>query len=97
MATKTLYVSNLPVAVTSIALEIHFSQYGAANPRVVAGQGFGAIDIEERYLEEVLALNGEMAIDGQFLVIRELAPTGPAGYIGERRVGYAGRNSFTMR
>ncbi len=81
MATKTLYVGNLPWAVTEEDLVRAFSQYAeVSSARVVTdretgrSRGFGFVEVNEEQAESVIeALNGaEWA--GRTLTVNEAQP-----------------------
>src|SRR5688572_20475574 len=55
MATKTLYVGNLPYSVSESELSGHFSAYGSTNARIVEGRGFGFVDIDEAQVDQAIA------------------------------------------
>ena len=55
MATKTLYVGNLPYSATESQITEHFSSYGATNARIIEGRGFGFVDIDGDKLEAAIA------------------------------------------
>ena len=48
MATKTLYVGNLPYSVNETTLAAHFSKYGSSNVRIVEGRGATVMEIWRR-------------------------------------------------
>ncbi len=60
MATKSLYVGNLPYEVTEDDLRDLFAEFGPVEgARVIEGKGFGFVDIpEERAAEAIAAVNG---------------------------------------
>ena len=46
MASKTLYIGNLPYSATETQIADHFKKYGATNVRIVEGRGFGFVDVD---------------------------------------------------
>src|SRR5205814_8007514 len=54
MATKSLYVGNLPYSATEATLLEYFAPYGATSARIVEGRGFGFIDIDEANAQQAI-------------------------------------------
>ncbi len=74
MANKTLYVGNLPYSATESQLITSFTQYGAANARIVEGRGFGFVDVDGDQLQDAItAMNGTQ-MDGRTLTVNEARP-----------------------
>ena len=46
MATKTLYVGNLPYSATETSIATHFKNFGGTNVRIIEGRGFGFVDVD---------------------------------------------------
>ncbi|MFY9234445.1 MAG: hypothetical protein WAO58_08295 [Fimbriimonadaceae bacterium] len=98
MATKTLYVGNLPYSTTESMLTEHFAAYGASNARIVEGRGFGFVDIEQDQLEAAIADKHNTQLDGRTLTVNEARPRenrssgGGGGYGGGG--GGGGRNRW---
>jgi cold-inducible RNA-binding protein len=90
MATKTLYVGNLPYSVTEEDLRNHFAAYGATNARIVEGRGFGFVDIEADQLETAVAEKNQVELGGRTLTVNEARPKGEGGGGGGGRGGYGG-------
>jgi RNA recognition motif-containing protein len=79
MATKTLYVGNLPYSVTETALASHFSAYGGNNARIIEGRGFGFVDIDGEKLEAAVADKHNTQFEGRTLTVNEATPRGERG------------------
>ncbi len=77
MATKTLYVGNLPYSTTESQLADHFSAYGGSNPRIIEGRGFGFVDIDADQLEAAVADKHNSSIDGRTITVNEARPREP--------------------
>lgn len=74
MATKTLYVGNLPYSATESQITEHFSSYGATNARIIEGRGFGFVDIDGDKLEAAVAEKHEVEMGGRRLTVNESRP-----------------------
>ena len=105
MATKTLYVGNLPYSTTEEDLQNHFSAYGASNARIIEGRGFGFVDIDADKLEAAVAEKHQAQLGGRSLTVNEAQPRGSGsgggggggnrgggGYGGGRGGGGGGRD-----
>ena len=79
MATKTLYVGNLPYSVTETQLSSHFSAYGGTNARIIEGRGFGFVDISGDQLEAAVAEKHNSQLEGRTLTVNEATPRGERG------------------
>lgn len=79
MATKTLYVGNLPYSLSESELQDHFSEYGAANARIIEGRGFGFVDIDADKLEAAVADKHQKELGGRTLTVNEAQPRGSGG------------------
>jgi len=77
MASKTLYVGNLPYSASEEQLTAHFSAYGATNARIVEGRGFGFVDISADQLEAAIAEKHNAPLDGRTLTVNEARPREP--------------------
>lgn len=89
MATKTLYVGNLPYSTSESALTNAFSAFGARNARIIEGRGFGFVDVDEDQLVHAIsAMNGK-DLDGRTLTVNEARPKEDrgGGYGGGGRSG----------
>ena len=76
MATKTLYVGNLPYSVSATDLQEYFAAYSSSNPRLIEGRGFGFVDIEGDHLEAAIADKNQKEFQGRTLTVNEAQPKG---------------------
>jgi len=76
LATKTLYVGNLPYTITEGDLLSHFSKYNATRVRIVEGRGFGFVDIDADQLATAVADNDQKDLNGRTLTVGEARPKG---------------------
>jgi RNA recognition motif-containing protein len=76
MATKTLYVGNLPYSMTEDELIAHFGAYGGRNPRIIEGRGFGFIDVDDDKLDGAIADKDQSELGGRKLTVNEARPKG---------------------
>lgn len=90
MATKTLYVGNIPYSTTEEELIEAFSAYGGKNPRIIEGRGFAFIDIEGEHLDAAIADKNNAAMGGRNLRVNEASPRGSGGGGGGGGGGYGG-------
>ena len=95
MATKTLYVGNLPYSVSESDLLDHFSAYNASKVRIVEGRGFGFVDIDEDQLDNAINEKHNSEMGGRKLTVNEARPKTPGGgggggYGGGGGGGYGG-------
>jgi cold-inducible RNA-binding protein len=90
MATKTLYVGNLPYNVSESDLQAHFSKYNAGNVRIIEGRGFGFVDVDADQLEAAVADNNQKEMGGRTLTVNEAQPKGSGGGGGGRSSGGGG-------
>ncbi|MCH8274617.1 MAG: RNA-binding protein [Armatimonadetes bacterium] len=74
MATKSLYVGNLPYSVNEAGLMDLFSEYGAASARIIEGRGFGFVDVEEDQVEAAIQARHDSDLDGRTLVVNVARP-----------------------
>ncbi len=88
MATKTLYVGNLPYSVNETQLASHFQAYGATNARIVEGRGFGFVDVEAEMLQTAISEKHNVELDGRTLTVNEAKPREDRG--GRGGGGYGG-------
>jgi RNA recognition motif-containing protein len=75
MATKSLYVGNLPYGVTEDDLRELFAEFGPVDAvRVIEGKGFGFVDLpEEKAADAMAAVNGR-EFQGRALRVDEARP-----------------------
>lgn len=91
MATKTLYVGNLPYSVNEQQLAAQFSEYGATNPRVIEGRGFGFVDVDADHFEAAVADKHNSDWNGRKITVNEARPREErSGGGGGGRGGYGG-------
>jgi RNA recognition motif-containing protein len=74
MATKTLYVGNLPYSVGESDLQNHFAAYGASNVRIIEGRGFGFVDVDGEKAEAAISEQNEKELNGRRLTVNEARP-----------------------
>lgn len=79
MATKTLYVGNLPYSASESDLLDHFGAYNASKVRIVEGRGFGFVDIDEDQLENAINEKHDSEMGGRKLTVNEARPKTPGG------------------
>jgi len=95
MATKSLYVGSLPYEVTEDELRELFAEFGPVKAvRVIAGKGFGFVDLpEENAARAVAAVNGR-EFKGRVLRVDEARPRREAGERGQDFRGRGGRRRW---
>jgi len=91
MATKSLYVGNLPYDTTEEELRALFAEFGpVAEIRLIGEKGFAFVDIpSERVAEAIQAVNGQQ-LSGRSLRVDEAKPRQPresGGFRGGRDSG----------
>lgn len=74
MATKTLYVGNIPYSSTEEDILQAFSAYGASNPRIIEGRGFAFIDIDAEHLDAAINDKNDSEMGGRKLNVNEARP-----------------------
>ena len=79
MATKTLYVGNLPYSTTESDLLAHFSSYNASKVRIVEGRGFGFVDVDADQLDNAINEKHNSELSGRKLTVNEARPKAPGG------------------
>jgi cold-inducible RNA-binding protein len=79
VATKTLYVGNLPYSISESDLQSHFSKYNSSNARIIEGRGFGFVDIDGDQLESAIADNNQKDMGGRTITVNEAQPKGSGG------------------
>jgi len=92
MATKTLYVGNLPYSTTESDLLDHFGAYNASKARIVEGRGFGFVDIDEDKLDDAINEKHNSELGGRKLTVNEARPKTPGGGGGGGYGGGGGRD-----
>lgn len=91
MATKTLYVGNLPYSASESDLLDFFSSYNASKARIVEGRGFGFVDIDEEMLDTAISEKHDSEMGGRKLTVNEARPKTPGGGGGGYGGGGGGR------
>lgn len=76
MATKTLYVGNLPYSVSTADLQTYFADYNSSNARLIEGRGFGFVDIDADQLATAIADKNDKDFQGRALTVNEAQPKG---------------------
>ncbi|MHB1458343.1 MAG: RNA recognition motif domain-containing protein [Armatimonadota bacterium] len=75
MASKSLYVGNLPYTSTEDDLRAYFSQWGPVTEvRIVQGRGFGFVDIPEENAADAIEQTNGKDFQGRALNISEAKP-----------------------
>jgi len=74
MASKSLYVGNLPYSVTESNLISEFSKYGASQARIVEGRGFGFVDVDSDKAETAISEKHQTSMDGRTINVSEAKP-----------------------
>lgn len=74
MASKSLYVGNLPYSCTEEGLLEYFAAYGASEARIVEGRGFGFVDVDADKLEAAVADKHNSEMGGRTLTVNEARP-----------------------
>jgi RNA recognition motif-containing protein len=97
MATKSLYVGNLPYDTTEEELRSVFAEFGpVAEIRLIGEKGFAFVDIpSERVSEAITATNGRQ-LGGRSLRVDEAKPRQPresGSFSGRAGGGYGGSRS----
>ncbi len=70
MATKTLYVGNLPYSATEEDLFQHFAPYNPSSARIIEGRGFAFLDVDAEKVTDAIndkkqLRNGRSSAHGQ--------------------------------
>jgi RNA recognition motif-containing protein len=94
MASKSLYVGNLPYGTTEQELREMFAQWEPTEIRLIRDKGFGFVDVPEGSAQEAIsAMNGK-DVSGRPLTVNEARPrgerSGGGGGGGDRREGFRG-------
>jgi len=90
MATKTLYVGNLPYSATEAQLKEYFGAYGATNVRIIEGRGFAFVDVDDDKLASAIGDKNDQEMGGRRLTVNEARPKGEGGGGGNRGGGGGG-------
>lgn len=76
MAIKTLYIGNLPYSTNEEDLVNHFASVNGHNPRIIAGRGFGFIDIDADKFDQAVEQLHNSELGGRRLTVGEAQPRG---------------------
>ncbi|HET6644430.1 MAG TPA: hypothetical protein VFG65_02915, partial [Fimbriimonadales bacterium] len=94
MATKSLYVGNLPYSTTEAGLMDLFEAYGATSARIVEGRGFGFVDVDDQHAAQAVTDKNNSDFGGRNIVVNEARPRddrgGGGGGGGRSSGGYGG-------
>lgn len=98
MASKSLYVGNLPYSVTEDDLRRLFEPYGPVQEiRVIQSKGFGFVDIPEGNVDDAIEATNGTELGGRSLTVNEAKPRTEragagrgGGFGGGRSGGYGG-------
>lgn len=98
MATKSLYVGNIPYSTSEKDLLDFFGAYNPSNVRIIEGRGFAFVDVEADKLEAAVSEKHNADMGGRKLNVNEARPkeprSGGGGYGGGggggRSGGYGG-------
>lgn len=93
LATKSLYVGNLPYSTTEDELKGLFESWGPISEvRIVQGRGFGFVDMPEENVPAAIEATNGKDFQGRTLTVTEARPRAErtAGYAGGSRGGYGG-------
>jgi RNA recognition motif-containing protein len=94
MATKSLYVGNIPHGTTDSELRELFAEFEPGDVRVIEGKGFAFVDVPaEQVAAAIAALNGK-DFNGRALRIDEARPKREGGDGGGFRSGGGGGGGF---
>src|SRR5579884_895912 len=86
MASKTLYVGNLPYSATEEDLFQHFSPYNPSSARIIEGRGFAFLDVDADKVNDAVNDKHNSEMGGRRLTVNEARPKGEGGGGG----GYGG-------
>ena len=98
MATKSLYVGNIPHGTTEQELRDLFDEFGPlGDVRVIEGKGFAFVDIPDDKAADAIAAMNERDFNGRALRVDEARPRrerseGGGGFGGGGRRGGGGGN-----
>lgn len=97
MASKSLYVGNLPYSTTEAGLMALFEAYGSTSARIVEGRGFGFVDVDEAQMAQAIEDKNNSQLDGRTIVVNEARPRedrGGGGGGGGYRSGGGGGGGY---
>lgn len=90
LATKSLYVGNLPYSTTEEDLRGLFEPYEPAEVRVIQNKGFGFVDVPEEQMEAAIEATNGKELGGRTITVNEARPREDRG----NRGGGGGRGGF---
>ncbi len=75
MATKSLYVGNMPYSATEQELRNLFEPYGPiADVRIIGDKGFGFVEIPEENMQSAIDATNGQDLGGRSLTVNEARP-----------------------
>ena len=74
MATKTLYVGNIPYWATADEMAAQFAVYGGHNTRVIEERGIAFIDVDAEQLATAIHDKHDSEMGGRRLKVNEARP-----------------------
>ncbi|MER3414128.1 MAG: RNA-binding protein [Armatimonadota bacterium] len=94
VATKSLYVGNLPYSTNEADLMQLFETHNARSARIIEGRGFGFVDVEADSADAAIEATNGKDYNGRTLVVNEARPRSEGGGGGGGRGGggYGGRS-----
>ena len=91
MSTQSLFVGNLPYTATEEDLIGLFSEFNATTARIVAGRGFGFVDIDADKADAAIQAKDQSSFGGRTINVSSARPrSGGGGGGGGRSGGYGG-------
>jgi len=78
MASKSLYVGNLPFTTSEQELRDLFAQWGPTDIRLIGDKGFGFVDVPEESADEAIEQINGKDFNGRTLRVNEARPRGEA-------------------
>ena len=94
MASKTLYVGNLPYSSSEEDLLTYFAAYQPTKARIVEGRGFGFVDVDADHLDAAIADKHNSEMGGRRLTVDEARPREDRGGGGGGYGGGGGRGGY---
>jgi cold-inducible RNA-binding protein len=97
LATKSLYIGNLPYRTAEEELRSMFEPYGPiSNIRVIGDKGFAFVEIPEENMAAAIEGTNGKELGGRTLTVNEARPREPrpAGGDSRGRFNRGGRNNF---
>ncbi len=95
MASKTLYVGNIPYSASEQDLFDHFSAFSPTQARIVQGRGFAFVDVAADQCEDAIEKMNQSDMQGRRLTVSEARPKeGGGGGGGGFRSGGGGGGGY---